>query len=326
MKLTVVEPKEISESADLSGFIAAWHESLELRRDSNELSGSTDTAYKIGFEKFTDWMQAHNVNGVDPDIIRTYKADLLKQGYKPGTVNTWLAAVRSFFSWAVERRLTAYNPTNGIKGAARNGSTKRHKREPLTNSEVRRILAIPDPGTDTGRRDLAILKIFLFTGIRTVELHRADLEDLRTENNQLVLFIQGKGHGEADDFVILPETAADAVYDWLAVRGKKPGALFTSLSNRSLRERLSLRAIRHIVKDIYSKAGITGNQKTTHSLRHTAATAAIRGGAPVQKVQSMLRHKSIDTTLIYIHELDRYTDPAEGYISYETNGNNHTEI
>ena len=136
------------------------------------------------------------------------------------------------------------------------------------------------------------------------------------------LYVQGKGRSECDEWVTVPEMAAAAVYDWLAVRGNKPGALFISLSNRTHGQRLTLRAIRFIVKDAYRKAGITSERKTTHSLRHTAATAAIRGGATPLRVKSMLRHRSMDTTLIYYHEFDRITNPAENHISYgEDSGN-----
>jgi integrase len=70
-----------------------------------------------------------------------------------------------------------------------------------------------------------------------------------------------------------------------------------------------------IVKGYFQAAGVHGN-KTTHSLHHTAISKAILKGAPVQKVQSMARHKNIDTTMIYYHEVDRLTNPAEDFINY----------
>ena len=62
-------------------------------------------------------------------------------------------------------------------------------------------------------------------------------------------------------------------------------------------------------------AGLTGN-KTTHSLRHTAIANTIRHNAPIQKVKGMSRHSSLDTLMIYYHEVDRLTEPAEKFISY----------
>ena len=64
-------------------------------------------------------------------------------------------------------------------------------------------------------------------------------------------------------------------------------------------------------------AAIHGANKTTHSLRHTAISAAIRHGAPAKKVRGISRHASLDTLMIYYHEADRIDDPAEQYINYD---------
>lgn len=122
---------------------------------------------------------------------------------------------------------------------------------------------------------------------------------------------------EKDDFLVLSHEAENAMRDWLVLRGRNSGPLFTSSSNYSKGKRLSRRAMRGIVKVYFNKAGLQGN-KTTHSLRHTAITSAIRHNAPIQKVKGMSRHASIDTLMIYYHEVDRLTDPAERHISYST--------
>ena len=116
--------------------------------------------------------------------------------------------------------------------------------------------------------------------------------------------------------VIDNPAAAGALHDWLSVRGDQPGSLFLSLSDRSHGARLSLRALRHLIKGYYLAAGVLGKDKTAHSLRHAAISNALRHGAPVQKVAAMARHASIETTMIYFHEIDRLSDPAERYISY----------
>ena len=65
----------------------------------------------------------------------------------------------------------------------------------------------------------------------------------------------------------------------------------------------------------YRAAGVRGN-KTTHSLRHTAITQVIMKSGSIQKAQSVARHKSVDTTMIYFHEIDRITNPGEAFIDY----------
>lgn len=201
----------------------------------------------------------------------------------------------------------------------RNGTNKRHRRDTLTDEEMRRVLSQPDRSTPGGARDAAFLALMAYTAVRTVEVHRADLGDLRTESGRLVLHVQGKGRDDKSDLVVIahPEVES-ALRDWLSVRGGYPGPLFTSLSPRTRGGRLSLPALRQLVKGYFRAAGVVGDNKTTHSLRHTAITNAVRHNAPIQKVsRELARHTSIDTTMIYYHEVDRMEDPAEGYINYD---------
>lgn len=187
---------------------------------------------------------------------------------------------------------------------------------------------MPDTSTAQGARDFAILNLFLFTAMRSVEINRSDLSDWQTIGSQQVIYYQGKGHDEKDTFKIIVDPVADAVQLWLSYRGNKPGALFTSLSDRSQGERLSLRAIRNLIKDYMHSAGIDDPKKTTHSLRHTAITNAIVNGATLRQVQVLAGHASANTTSIYIHNVDRLTNPGEKFIDYSNhngNGENHTQ-
>jgi len=136
----------------------------------------------------------------------------------------------------------------------------------------------------------------------------------------LVLDVAGKGRNEAYELLVIVNADAQiAIHDWLSTRGDEPGPLFVSFSPSSRGGRLSLRAIRGILKAAYKAAGVRGRGKTTHSLRHTAITKAIHNGAPIQRVQAMARHANVGTTMIYFHELDRLAEPAEALIEYGDN-------
>ncbi len=300
--------------ADLRGFVQPWQDALEFRVRAQELKQDTAVTYKRGVMKFLTWLAGKRPS---VDIIRVWKAELLSNKIKPASVNIWIAGLRSFFGWLAEIGEIAFDPTQAIKGATRKGTKQRHVRESLTDREVVRLLEQPNRETQEGVRDYAMLCVMLYTAARGIELHRADIEDLKTMEGALVLSVQGKGHYEKDDFLVLSSEAESALRDWLALRGKNGGALFTSCSNQTNGGRLSRRAMRGIVKGYFDAAGIIGN-KTTHSLRHTAITSAIRHAAPIQKVKGMSRHASLDTLMIYYHEVDRLADPAEKYISYAT--------
>lgn len=323
-QLTVTPPADITQGIDFADAITLWHDALDLRSRTGELAQPTVTSYTKGMQKFTDWMQAERPDSISPDTIRQWLAYMLKDNQKR-SVNTWLAGVRSFFTWCTDARLIPYNPTATVKGASRKGETQAHRKNPLTNAEVRRLLAMPDTSTAQGARDNAILHLFLFTAMRSVEINRSDLSDWQTIGSQQVIYYQGKGHDEKDTFKIIVDPVADAVQLWLSYRGNKPGALFTSLSDRSQGERLSLRAIRNLIKDYMHSAGIDDPKKTTHSLRHTAITNAIVNGATLRQVQVLAGHASANTTSIYIHNVDRLTNPGEKFIDYSNhNGNGDT--
>lgn len=316
--LTVAAPRDVDTGADVRALVADWHRALQLQVDAGDLAATTATTYRAGVAKFLMW--ATDRGSVTDDTIREWKAALLGEGRRPGTVNTWLSGMRAFFAWAVGARRLPYDPTANVKGAKRKGTSQKHKRSDLTNDEVRRILAGPNRTTPAGKRDYAILAIMAYTAARTVELHRADLDHLATEAGQLVLHVQGKGRAEADDVIVIAHhQAADALHDWLSVRGEQPGPLFTSLSDRSRGQRMSLQAYRAMWLGVKKAAGVRdrAKSKTLHSLRHTAISNAVRHGAPVQKVQAMARHANIQTTMVYFHEADRIENPAERFISYD---------
>ncbi len=310
--LTLTETSQAITRSDLVNFIQPWQEALDLRVQAQELKQDTVITYRRGVVKFLQWLASKRPSA---DVIRAWKADLLNNNVKPSSVNIWIAGLRSFFGWLFEMGEIPFNPTQAIKGASRKGTAKRHVRESLTDREVIRLLEQPNRETREGVRDYAMLCVMLYTAARGIELYRADIEDLKTMDGALVLHVQGKGRFEKDDFLVLSHGAESAMRDWLVLRGKESGPLFTSCSNYSMGARLSRRAMRGIVKGYFDTAGLHGN-KTTHSLRHTAITSAIRHNAPIQKVKGMSRHASLDTLMIYYHEVDRLTDPAERYINY----------
>ena len=188
----------------------------------------------------------------------------------------------------------------------------------LTSSEVKAVLRTCED-TPQGIRDRAILTLMAFCGLRAVEAHRADLKDLRTKEDRLVLYVQGKGSIEKDDFVVIPRSREGDIMAWVSYHKKhfEGDPLFVSLSNRSRGTRLALRSIRSLVKERFERAGVVGESKTTHSLRHSAITSVLKNGGTPFQAQSMARHSSFDTTLNYVHEVGRLENPGEDLINYD---------
>jgi len=309
-------PQDAIESTlDVDVALAGW-----LAAILSDYSRETARAYDKSLRLFREWLAegGDTLQTVTPLHFRNWRDHLREGDYSVATVNLWLSGVRSFYRWLVEQNTTRWNPTEGVKGASRRGKSRRHKREELTGSEVQAVLDTCVDSPD-GRRDRAILTLMAYCALRTVEVQRADLGDLQTRDGRKVLWVRGKGHAEADDFVVLPIPAEVAVQAWLAVQIERVGtdALFVSVGNRSRGRRLTRTTIRHTIKRRFRDAGIISGRKTTHSLRHSAISSAIRHGAEPIQVQAMARHKSFDTTLGYYHEIERTSNPAEDLVRYD---------
>jgi integrase/recombinase XerC len=170
-----------------------------------------------------------------------------------------------------------------------------------------------DTATAKGKRDYAMIALLLTTGLRTIEIIRADIADLRTVGDDTVLFVQGKGRDDKSEYVKIAPKVETAIRKYLMTRtDTAPDApLFTSESNHNQDGRLTTRTIRRLVKDALLNVGLNSDRLTAHSLRHTAATIALLKGAELAEVQQMLRHQNINTTMIYSHALSRAQNNSE---------------
>ena len=252
--------------------------------------------------------QGLTVTQATRETVLAYREKMQAEGKSAATVNTYLTAVRAFYSWLEAARVYP-NIAAGVKGQRRNS---RSPKEALTRTQAAALLNARPEGLE-GLRNAAMINLMLRRGLRTVEITRANIGDLRQINGEAVLYVQGKGYADKGDFVILNEACLKPLYAYLEARGVTDDAapLFASIGNRNQGGRMTTRTVSRIVKDAMTEEGISSARLTAHSLRHTAVTFALLGGASVQEVQAMARHASINTTMIYAHNLDRMQAGAE---------------
>lgn len=245
------------------------------------------------------------------DIVAFREA--LREDHKPTTVQTYIIAVRLFFQWTAQEGLYP-DVAQHIKGAK---LTKEHKKDYLTSSQVKAILKKIRRTDAQGRRDFAIFALMVTGGLRDIEVHRANIGDLRTLGDSVVLYLQGKGREERAEYIKVTPEVEKAIRASLADRENTDGSqpLFISLSNNSKGERISTRSISGLVKYYLRIAGYNSDRLTAHSLRHTAVTLSLLGGKSLQEVQQFARHSNIATTQIYAHNLDRAKNNCEATIA-----------
>lgn len=282
------------------------YELVKQYEDHIDASTGTKKTYSHCVNKFLSWLVDNQIEEVTQDVIIDYKNEL-RGTMQANALNTHLTAIKDLFK---------YLETKGFKNVSKNVKKERttndFKKDSLTSEQVRVILKNIDLTTIEGLRANALFRLLIGTGLRECEVIRADIRDIRTKGNANVLYIQGKGHNEKDNYVVLYPSVLNAIQEYLKERNAKDTEpLFTSLSDRNKGQRLTTRTIQRIVKGLYKDNGIINDKLTTHSTRHTAITLSILQGANIQDAQQMARHKSINTTMIYYHNLNRLENNAE---------------
>ena len=277
-----------------------------------DTSPKTIETYTRAIRQFAKWTGERGITQPTREDIIAYR-DHLKETHKPSTVQNYIIATRLFFRWTEQEGLYP-NVAEHIKGAKLD---RDHKKDYLTPRQVKKILGNIDRSTDQGKRDFAILALMITGGLRTIEVSRANIEDLTTAGEKTVLYIQGKGHQERTEFINISPQVEDAIRDYLKTRDNTDGQqpLFTSLSNNSKGERVTTRSISRLVKNAFVSAGFNSEKLTAHSTRHTAVTLALMGGESLEEVQQFARHANIATTQIYAHNLERANNKCSAVIA-----------
>ena len=274
-------------------------------------SARTVETYSRAIRQFKTWIQAQGIDRPDRADVLRYK-EHLRSHCKPTTVQNYIIAIRQFFKWAAQEGIYE-NIAEHVKGAKLD---REHKKDALTTAQIRDIAASIDRETLQGKRDYAILTLTVTCGLRTIELQRANIEDLRTLGDNSVLYIQGKGREEKTDYVKLPQVVEKAIRAYLKDRAAGQKApLFASTSDRNNGDRMTTRSLSRLIKNSFINAGYDSDRLTAHSLRHTAGTLNLLNGGTLEETQQLLRHSKIDTTMIYLHHLDRAKNKSEDRIS-----------
>ncbi len=277
-----------------------------------DASPKTIDTYKKAIKQFALYLQAEGITKPQREDIVAYR-DGLKKDHKPTTVQSYLAAIKLFFQWT-EREGLYPNIADRVKGAKLDTE---HKKDYLTTKQVTKLLGAVERTTLKGKRDYALLSVMVTTGLRTISIINANIEDIRTAGDATALFYRGKGHEEKATYVKLAEPVEDAVRDYLKARGTAEGTepLFSSVANRNKGGRMTTRSISRVVKECLIGVNLKSDRLTAHSLRHTAATLNLLNGGTVEETQQLLDHANINTTLIYSHALDRAKNNSEKRIA-----------
>ena len=277
-----------------------------------DASPRTVETYSKAIKQFFIYLQDKGIKKPQREDIVAYR-EYLSKDHKPTTVQSYLAAVKLFFQWTEQEKIYP-NIAQRVKGAKLDTE---HKKDYLTKKQVSKLLKAIDRSTLKGKRDYAMVSLMVTTGLRTVSIINANVEDIRAAGDATALYYKGKGHQEKATYVKLAEPVEEAIRDYLKARGRADGKepLFTSTAHRNNGGRMTTRSISRVAKESLIDIGLDSDRLTAHSFRHTAATLNLLNGGTVEETQQLLDHKNINTTLIYSHALERAKNNSEKRIA-----------
>lgn len=283
---------------------------------------TTTKGYITCLRVFARWLQAEGITQPTREDILAYKEYLNTPSFgkdnanelKAGTKQQYLRAVKHFFKWTAAEGFYP-NIADNIHTVKINNSV--HKKDALERDAVKKIAESIDTSTEQGKRLYAMYLLCISCGLRTIEINRANIEDIKKNGERTYLYLQGKGHSEHDAPVLLIPEVQEALTDYLNSRTDKytsKSPLFVSTGNRSGGKRIATTTISTMLKGALKGAGYDSDRLTAHSLRHTSGTGAYKATGSLYLAQKHQRHADPSTTEIYIHAEEREERNTEAQV------------
>lgn len=311
--------RKVRMESNITNICDQWLSALDVSPESLR-------TYTKVIRDFEAWAAQEGITDPDEADVLAYKHDLESrvnertgQSFTTSTIQLYIGTIKRFFSWTSKKGLHP-NIAEDLKTPA---SDRAYKKDTLTLNQVHQVLAAVSGTDEKSLRDYAIIRLMVTTGLRTAEVSNACVKDMRTLGDITVLYVRSKGRTDKSEYVEVPGELEKTIRAYLCARGRTRGQdpLFTGVGRRS-RTPLRPETISRIVKSAMRAAGIDDERHTAHSLRHTAATINLTSGGSLEETRHLLRHASINTTLIYSHVIEQLGNRSASRIDAAIFANN----
>lgn len=266
-------------------------------KNVRNLSDSTIYAYSSDLREFCAVMGFSDVvNEITlHDVETVYIANLVASGNCAASRSRKLSSVRVFYKWAVKNGIVKNNPVAEIEMP----KIEKKSVNAMSCKEVEQVLneAKNDYG-DEAFRNLAIVSLMFYSGLRRAEITEIKLNDLNLEECSLVVH----GKGSKDRIAYFNNTTRTILYEYVNVHRKfaKPAQTSEYLFVSQRDEKLCLSTVNRVVNRYLNAAGIKQKGYTAHSPRKAFATAVYENTGDIFAVQQLLGHSSPATTQRYV--------------------------
>lgn len=252
---------------------------------------------------FYVWMHGRSEYRDAPtkQTVLDYYAFLREKGLRQTSIRSTHIRLKSFFSWLADEELYS-DIFNGLEVSA---GTYR-KKPVLSAHEVKSLL---DGLTNIKAR--AMVHLMVFCGLRCIEVAELCWGDIDADR----AIVRGKGREDKSELIVLPVSVQTALRDWrYHTPGSTAGDAPVFVGDVLIHQPMASKSVSAFVNAHLSARFPEKQGLTAHSLRHTAVTLAIESGLDISRVSRFARHKSVVTTMLYIHDIHRFSDPPEARI------------
>ena len=267
---------------------------LKFERNRSDLTIKNYGEDLRAFKEFYGNLEGcHSWKSVDSDVIRDWMESMMDKGNNATSINRRLSALRSFYRFALARKLVDKDPVHGVTGPKKGRPLPQFLKE----NEMDRLLDA-ESWTESfeDMRDRTVIMTFYETGIRLSELIGLDDSMVDFSNRQL------KVTGKRNKQRVIPfgEELLATFRDYMKCRDKEVNRQSEALFVSAKGQRMTSSQVREAVRKNLSKV-CTLKKRTPHVLRHTFATAMLNNKAGIESVKKLLGHESLSTTEIYTH-------------------------
>jgi len=243
------------------------------------------------FEHFAD--RAVVISALKPDHIRQFVASQSALCSVPASMSAPISALRGYFRY----RATLGDQVHHLIGVTCFPANWQQATLPkaLSNSEVERLLAALEYDGPSALRAAAIVHCALDLGLRSSEVAHLGLDDI--DWSAATITLRGT-KGRREDVMPLPAATGHAIANYLKYERPPTSNRAVFVRNIAPRDQpIGPDLIRKTIRQAYARAGLPYTR--SHLLRHTMASRLLEGGSSLKEVADVLRHRSLNTTLIY---------------------------